>query len=78
MEEDTYIIEGEIAEEYLHLSSVTTIQIMDNQVRSVAEEVKEMEARDEAMMDLGVTVVVIGVEVEGHPILGSSTTLDTP
>jgi hypothetical protein len=60
MEGATCIIEEEFPEEFLHLDSVASIQNTDNQVGTVAEEVKAVEAMD---------TEDLGAEVEGHPVL---------
>jgi hypothetical protein len=63
MEGATCIIEEEFPEELLHMDSMSSIQNTDNQVGTVAEEVKVVEA-----------IETLGVGVGGPPILGTSTT----
>jgi hypothetical protein len=64
-EETTCIIEEEFPEEFLHLDPEDTIQTKD----SATKELRAVEAMEAAQEDSGEAAIVLGMEVEGGPVL---------
>jgi hypothetical protein len=64
-EETTCIIEEEFPKEFLHLDPEDTIQIKD----SIAKELGVEETLDTTQEDLGEATTILGMTVEGGPVL---------